>query len=105
MQSAVAGSTNDLLLIRRVALQMAAKRDKEKRVLMEQAESFISFFFQGQSVQSADCCVSSSLFFSPSFKRKKEKGESIMTGWSAVWDRTGLFGARCVTPVLYNKSV
>lgn len=58
MRSAAPRGTNDLLLIRRLALQAAAsKAEKEKRVLMERAESSV-FFPQGRSLQSAEHRVS-----------------------------------------------
>lgn len=50
MRSAAARGTNDLLLIRRLALQTAAaKAEKEKRVLMERAESSVFFFPRPES--------------------------------------------------------
>lgn len=69
MRSAAPRGTNDLLLIRRLALQTAAaKGEKEKRVLMERAEASV-FFPKAGVFRAQSAAFLCSFFFFP-FKKK-----------------------------------
>lgn len=77
MRSAAPRGTNDLLLVRRLALQTAAaKAEKETRVLMERAESSVFCFFSKAGVfRAQSAAFLSAAFFIFLLKKERERGE------------------------------
>lgn len=77
------------------------QREREKRLNKNGARVLL---FQGRKSSEQTLCFP--LHLTKKKKKKKEKKpKRNLTERTALWDRTVLFGARCVTLILYNKSV